>query len=115
MRGDGAHDDELVLSTVAAPRAVPSLDPLFGPEPARPANATWRGLLSGIEEVAPQVREQSAGQMIDRLDRAGGEVDAFGNLDCEATGGTMPPCNLFGGRTKLADIIGRQPDWKSVV
>ncbi|MBK8839284.1 MAG: hypothetical protein IPO30_11485 [Hyphomonadaceae bacterium] len=71
MRGDGAHDDELVLNTVAAPRAVPSLDPLFGPEPTRPANPTWRGLLSGIEEVAPQVREQSAGQMIDRLDRAG--------------------------------------------
>ena len=71
MRGDGAHDDELVLNTVAAPRAVPSPDPLFGPEPARNNNASWRGLLSGIEEVPLQVREQSAGQMIDRLDRAG--------------------------------------------
>ena len=71
MRGDGAHDDELVLSTIAAPRAVPQHDPLFGPEPARSSGASWRGLLSGIEEVPPQVREQSAGQMIDRLDRAG--------------------------------------------
>lgn len=69
MRGDGAHDDELVLSTIAGPRAVPNPDPLFGPEPSH--SSTWRGLLSGIEEVAPQVREQSAGQMIDRLDRAG--------------------------------------------
>ena len=69
MRGDGAHDDELVLNTIAGPRAVPQPDPLFGPEPSH--SSTWRGLLSGIEEVAPQVREQSAGQMIDRLDRAG--------------------------------------------
>ena len=44
---------------------------MFGPEPARNNNASWRGLLSGIEEVPLQVREQSAGQMIDRLDRAG--------------------------------------------
>lgn len=71
MRGDGAHDDELVLNTIAAPRAVPQPDPLFGPEPSHTVSSTWRGLLSGIEEVAPQVREQSAGQMIDRLDRAG--------------------------------------------
>ena len=70
MRGDGAHDDELVLSTVAGPRAVPSPDPLFGSEPTR-NGASWRGLLSGIEEVPLQVREQSAGQIIDRLDRGG--------------------------------------------
>jgi methyl-accepting chemotaxis protein len=71
LRGDGAHDDELVLNNVAAPRAVPPHhDPLFDAEPPR-GNSTWRGLLSGIEEVPPQVREQSAGQMIERLDRAG--------------------------------------------
>ena len=79
MRGDSIHDDELVLSTIAAPRPVPQLEPLFAPEPHRNGNGagngasstTWRGLLSAIEEVPPQVREQSAGQMIDRLDRAG--------------------------------------------
>jgi methyl-accepting chemotaxis protein len=72
MRGDGAHDDELVLSNIATPRAVPPPDPLFGPEPVQTTrSASWRGLLSGIEEVPPQVREQSAGQMIERLDRAG--------------------------------------------
>ncbi|MEQ1608841.1 MAG: hypothetical protein ABL956_07740 [Hyphomonadaceae bacterium] len=70
MRGDGVHDDELVLSTIAGPRAVPSPDPLFGPEPTRDGHS-WRGLLSGIEEVPLQVREQSAGQIIDRLDRGG--------------------------------------------
>ncbi len=76
MQGDGLDDDELVLNTIAAPRAVPSHDPFFGPEPQRPpangnGSSSWRGLLSGIEEMPPQVREQSAGAMIQRLDRAG--------------------------------------------
>lgn len=80
-RGDGAHDDELVLNTIAGPRAVPNIerpappiDPFresYGEDRTASSNSTWRGLLSGIEEVAPQVREQSAGQIIDRLDRAG--------------------------------------------
>jgi hypothetical protein len=73
MQGDGLDEDELVLNTIAAPRAVPSHDPFFGPEPQRPSanGSSWRGLLSGIEEMPPQVREQSAGAMIQRLDRAG--------------------------------------------
>lgn len=81
LRGDGAHDDELVLDNIAAPRAVPNIerpappaDPFretYSTDRTAASNATWRGLLSGIEEVHPQVREQSAGQMIDRLDRAG--------------------------------------------
>lgn len=76
QRGDGAHDDELVLNTIAGPRAVPNppVDPFretYSTDRAAASNSTWRGLLSGIEEVAPQVREHSAGQMIDRLDRAG--------------------------------------------
>lgn len=72
MQGDGFDDEELVLSNVAAPRAVPSPDPFFGPEPQRAtASGSWRGLLSGIEEMPAQVREQSAGAMIERLDRAG--------------------------------------------
>ena len=76
MRGDGAHDDELMLNTIAAPRAVPNppVDPFnetYSTDRTAASNSTWRGLLSGIEEMQPQVREQSAGQMIDRLDRAG--------------------------------------------
>ncbi len=76
QRGDGAHDEELVLNTIAGPRAVPNppVDPFresYGGDRTAASNSTWRGLLSGIEEVAPQVREHSAGQMIDRLDRAG--------------------------------------------
>ncbi len=76
QRGDGAHDDELVLETIAGPRPVPNppADPFretYSTDRTASSNATWRGLLSGIEEVHPQVREHSAGQMIDRLDRAG--------------------------------------------
>ena len=82
MRRD-AQDDELVLSTVA-PATAPRRDPLFDPEPARSnghnghnganggnGSSAWRGLLSGIEEIPLQVREHTAGQMIERLDRAG--------------------------------------------
>lgn len=82
MRRD-AQDDELVLSTVA-PATAPRHDPLFDPEPARSnghnghnganganGSSAWRGLLSGIEEIPLQVREHTAGQMIERLDRAG--------------------------------------------
>ncbi len=69
MRGDGAHDDELVLSHVAAP-ATRREDFFFETEPKR--EDSWRSLLGGIDgPPAPQVREQSAGAMIERLDRAG--------------------------------------------
>jgi hypothetical protein len=69
MRGDGAHDDELVLDHVASPQSRRE-DFFFESEPNR--DDTWRDLLTGIDKPhAPQVREQSAGAMIDRLDRAG--------------------------------------------
>lgn len=71
-RGDGAHDDELVLQHVAAPAA--RRDDFFFESDLKPANGrdeSWRGLLSGIDQPQPQVREQSAGAMIERLDRAG--------------------------------------------
>jgi hypothetical protein len=69
MRGDGAHDDELVLDHVASPQARRD-DFFFETEPKR--DDSWRDLLGGIDQPhAPQVREQSAGAMIDRLDRAG--------------------------------------------
>ncbi len=68
-RGDGAHDDELVLSHVAQPSARRD-DFFFETEPKR--DDSWRNLLDGIDgPPAPQVREQSAGAMIERLDRAG--------------------------------------------
>lgn len=71
-RGDGAHDDELVLQHVAAPST--RRDDFFFESDLKPANGredSWRGLLSGIDQPQPQVREQSAGAMIERLDRAG--------------------------------------------
>jgi hypothetical protein len=69
LRGDGAHDDELVLQHVASPGSRRD-EFFFETEPKR--DETWRNLLNGIDQpAAPQVREQSAGAMIDRLDRAG--------------------------------------------
>jgi hypothetical protein len=72
-RGDGAHDDELVLQHVATPSPRRE-DFFFENEPKRHdagRDESWRGLLSGIDQPQPQVREQSAGAMIERLDRAG--------------------------------------------
>ena len=70
-RGDGAHDDELVLEHVASPAPRRESDFFFADDSRR--NDNWRDLLGGIDTPppAPQVREQSAGAMIDRLDRAG--------------------------------------------
>lgn len=70
-RGDGAHDDELVLEHVAAPSPRRDADFFFADDSRR--NDSWRDLLGGIDtpSPAPQVREQSAGAMIERLDRAG--------------------------------------------
>lgn len=69
-RGDGAHDDELVLDHVADTPARRDGDFFFANEPRR--DDSWRDLLNGIDQApAPQVREQSAGAMIERLDRAG--------------------------------------------
>lgn len=71
-RGDGAHDDELVLQHVATP--AQRRDDFFFENDIKPASGrdeSWRGLLSGIDQQVPHVREQSAGAMIERLDRAG--------------------------------------------
>lgn len=48
----------------------PQYDPLFPPEPPRRA-LSWRDLLTGIEEQPAEKQEASAGQLIDRLERAG--------------------------------------------
>lgn len=88
MRDPGASE-ELVLQHItsarrpAAPAPQPpqtsqplQLRPTFS-ETAAPAedsgaaSMSWRDLLTGIEDMPAQVRDQSAGQMIDRLDRAG--------------------------------------------
>lgn len=84
MRDAGATDEQVL-------RHIESLRrPIAPPEPARPAAPdhlsshgpllgetqrngalSWRDLLTGIEEVPEQARDKHAGQMIDRLDRAG--------------------------------------------
>lgn len=65
-------EDELVLRNIEpSPRDPSQHEALFEPEP-QPAPATsWRDLLTGIEETPPPRRDQTAGQIIDRLDRAG--------------------------------------------
>lgn len=75
MRGGNVPDDELLLSNIANSLPTQRHDPFFDADPqpggVTNGNSAWRGLLSGIEEVTPQAREQTAGQMIERLDRAG--------------------------------------------
>jgi hypothetical protein len=75
MRGGNVPDDELLLSNIANSLPTQRHDPFFDadsqPGGVANGNSAWRGLLSGIEEVTPQAREQTAGQMIERLDRAG--------------------------------------------
>lgn len=67
-----AAEDELVLDrpVTAQQRQAPRYDALFGAH-NEPVATTWRGLLSGVEEVASQATEQTAGQIIDKLDRGG--------------------------------------------
>jgi hypothetical protein len=80
-------DDELVLDKpVSNGRHAARSDQLFdalpkAPPPPRRESifddhdspiTTWRGLLSGVEEIAPKVNEQqTAGAIIDKLDRGG--------------------------------------------
>lgn len=67
-----AAEDELVLDrpVAAQQRPAPRYDALFGAH-NEPVATTWRGLLSGVEEVASQATEQTAGAIIDKLDRGG--------------------------------------------
>lgn len=73
-RHDRVPDDELVLDRPMSARPAPVYDPFAANE--KPIT-TWRGLLSGVEEVAPHGnggghgQETSAGAIIDRLDRGG--------------------------------------------
>ncbi|MEZ6029594.1 MAG: hypothetical protein R3C46_07555 [Hyphomonadaceae bacterium] len=67
--GDGAHDEELVLSDIAGPPAGRVADFFFETEPKR--DDSWRDLLTGMDPPLAQSRESSAGAMIERLDRAG--------------------------------------------
>ncbi len=72
LQRPSAEEDELVLRNIEPPRESPQNDALFGPEPEATAPVTsWRDLLTGIDEAPAPRREQSAGQIIDRLDRAG--------------------------------------------
>ena len=66
--------DELILSKPISPRRAPEHDPFFDDE--GPTSDSWRGLLSGIDDVAPQMHDQSAA-IVDRLDRAGVRLHAM--------------------------------------
>jgi hypothetical protein len=65
--------DELILSKPMSGRRAPQHDPFFDDE--EPPSASWRGLLSGIDDVAPHMHDQSA-SIVDRLDRAGVRLHA---------------------------------------
>jgi hypothetical protein len=100
MKREADAGDELVLQNITPlrrPASAPAssqssqplhvrptfADPTFAPSesmfPAAGAgagaadnpNLSWRDLLSGIEDMPAQMRDNNAGQMIDRLDRAG--------------------------------------------
>ena len=63
-------DDELVLDRPMTLRRAPERDPIFDDD--MPPSASWRGLLSGMDDIAPHVAtNRHAGAIIDRLDRAG--------------------------------------------
>ena len=68
-RPDPMLDKELVLDRPVSARPAPIYDP-FSANDAKPIT-TWRGLLSGVEDVSGHVEETSAGNIIDRLDRGG--------------------------------------------
>jgi hypothetical protein len=59
----------LVLDRPISARPAPLYDP-FSVNEAKPTTS-WRGLLSGVEDASGQVKETSAGAIIDRLDRGG--------------------------------------------
>lgn len=69
VRNDRPADDELVLDRPMTLRRAPERDPIFDDD--MPPSASWRGLLSGIDDIAPHAHEQHPGAIIDRLDRAG--------------------------------------------
>jgi hypothetical protein len=86
MRDATASDEQVLrhLDSLRRPQTPPPQEPprqpqldglsqhgaLFGAS-GRNEALSWRDLLTGIEEVPEQARDKSAGQMIDRLDRAG--------------------------------------------
>ena len=73
VRNDRPADDELVLDRSMTLRRAPERDPIFDDD--MPPSASWRGLLSGMDGIAPHP-EQNAGAIIDRLDRAGVRMPA---------------------------------------
>lgn len=70
VRNDRPADDELVLDRSMTLRRAPERDPIFDDD--MPPSASWRGLLSGMDGIGHHAQEpQTAGAIIDRLDRAG--------------------------------------------
>lgn len=66
--------DELILSKPMAARRAPEHDPFFDDE--EPPSASWRGLLSNIDDVAPPHMHDHSASIVDRLDRAGVRLHA---------------------------------------
>lgn len=75
VRNDRPADDELVLDRSMTLRRAPERDPIFDDD--MPPSASWRGLLSGMDGIGHHAQEpQTAGAIIDRLDRAGVRMPA---------------------------------------
>ena len=66
--------DELVLSKPMTARRAPEHDPFFDDD--EPPSASWRGLLSNIDDVAPPHMHDHSASIVDRLDRAGVRLHA---------------------------------------
>ncbi len=66
--------DELILSKPMAGRHTPERDPFFDDDEDQPS-PSWRGLISSIDDIAPQRQDQSF-SIVDRLDRAGVRLHA---------------------------------------
>lgn len=66
--------DELILSKPMTARRAPEHDPFFDDEET--PSASWRGLLSSIDDVAPPHMHDQSASIVDRLDRAGVRLHA---------------------------------------
>jgi hypothetical protein len=73
-KGADAFGDELILSKPMTARRAPEHDAFFDDEET--PSASWRGLLSSIDDTpTPHLHDQSAA-IVDRLDRAGVRLHA---------------------------------------
>ncbi len=69
-----AFGDELILSKPMTARRAPEHDPFFDDEET--PSASWRGLLSSIDDTPPPHLHDQSAAIVDRLDRAGVRLHA---------------------------------------